>query len=96
MSAAGFERPAFRSGVRCPAPLELRSEGLAFESFAPQTDRNRVQPLLVNTDETSQAYLREIDHRLSGRGSTSNVVFVDALLRRDHPHDNYMVYLKWD
>ena len=34
--AKGFDPPDFRSGVRCPAPLELRSEGCALESFAPQ------------------------------------------------------------
>jgi hypothetical protein len=33
VTAARFERPAFRAGVRCPAPLELRSEGWALESL---------------------------------------------------------------
>jgi hypothetical protein len=39
VSPEGFEPPAFRSGVRCPSPLELRSEGWAFESLAPQSAR---------------------------------------------------------
>jgi hypothetical protein len=34
--AAILERPAFRPGVRCPAPLELISEGWAFESLPRQ------------------------------------------------------------
>ena len=48
VSAEGVEPPAFRYGVRCPAPLELRPEGSARE-VDPSGDRRPCSALCTST-----------------------------------------------
>ena len=54
-------------------------------------DASDVQPLLIHTD-ASEEYVQEVSQKLSRRGGTSDVFFVDAILRQRHPKDNFMVF----
>ena len=64
--AEGFESPAFRSGVGCPAPLELRSEDWAFESLAPQASappqEHRSSRLAKKAESARYSRLRHKSH----------------------------------